>query len=422
MFLPSINDRRSTMEHRSLDGESRSPELRAILIILGILSTTIVALRTYIRSKMLHSFGWDDGFMILAQIFALGTGVAEGLENKYGLGYHTWEQPKGSKVPYLQAFYASIVGFAVAMCIVKIAILFQYRRVFTVPVMQTITFYGLIFMFCWTVTSTFLTTLVCVPVAKFWDSTIPGRCLPVLTAWYVLAAFNLSTDIIVFCLPLPVIGGLKLPRRQKTMLLSVFSLGFFTCAISIYRIHTLKHAALAKDPMWDNVDAATWSFIEINMAVVAACLPTLRPMFSKLMPRLFASSYGRSNNPSSYGQFDVSPNSQRLRTFPRTKTEERNKHSTNDETPLCDNDSILKPPASYRSFSRLHPTMSVNITGGQQRENNREETGHLSPESETGQSVGGIKATTVIVQKVLSKETTGEEWEMNRVSGSYETL
>ncbi|KAF6528073.1 hypothetical protein HZS61_008375 [Fusarium oxysporum f. sp. conglutinans] len=168
---------------------------------------------------MLHSFGWDDGLMILAQIFALGTGVAEGLENKYGLGYHTWEQPKGSKVPYLQAFYASIVGFAVAMCIVKIAILFQYRRVFTVPVMQTITFYGLIFMFCWTVTSTFLTTLVCVPVAKFWDSTIPGRCLPVLTA----------------------------------------CLGFFTCAISIYRIHTLKHAALAKDPMWDNVDAATWS-------------------------------------------------------------------------------------------------------------------------------------------------------------------
>ncbi|KAG7414995.1 hypothetical protein Forpi1262_v016792 [Fusarium oxysporum f. sp. raphani] len=319
---------------------------------------------------MLHSFGWDDGFMILAQIFALGTGVAEGLENKYGLGYHTWEQPKGSKVPYLQAFYASIVSFTVAMCIVKIAILFQYRRVFTVPVMQTITFYGLIFMFCWTVTSTFLTTLVCVPVAKFWDSTIPGRCLPMLTT----------------C----------------------------TCAISIYRIHTLKHAALVKDPMWDNVDAATWSFIEINMAIVAACLPTLRKMFSKLMPRLFASSYGRSNNPSSYGQFDVSPNSQRLRTLPRTKTEERVKRSTNDETPLCDSDSILKLPASYRSFSRLQPTMSVNITGGQQRENNREETGHLSPESETGQSVGGIKATTVIVQKVLSKETRGEKWEMNR--------
>lgn len=112
------------------------------------------------------------------------------------------------------------------MCPVKISILLQYRRVFAVRFMQLITFYAVIFMSAWTVTLCFLLTLVCLPVAKFWDSTIPGQCLDSLTIWYVLAGFNLATDLAIFCLPLPVIRSLQLPRKQKVMLIAVFGLGF----------------------------------------------------------------------------------------------------------------------------------------------------------------------------------------------------
>jgi hypothetical protein len=60
-----------------------------------------------------------------------------------------------------------------------------------------------------------------------------------------------------------------------------------TCAISIIRIQTLRVAAETQDPTYDNAPAAYWSFLELIIGVIAACLPTLRPIFVKLMPRLF---------------------------------------------------------------------------------------------------------------------------------------
>ena len=41
--------------------------------------------------------------------------------------------------------------------------------------------------------------------------------------------------------------------------------------------------------MWDNVGAATWSFLELTTGAIAACLPTLKPVFLACMPRLFGS-------------------------------------------------------------------------------------------------------------------------------------
>lgn len=59
-----------------------------------------------------------------------------------------------------------------------------------------------------------------------------------------------------------------------------------TCVISIIRIQTLRVAAETQDPTYDNAPAACWSFLELTIGVIAACLPTLRPLFVKLMPKL----------------------------------------------------------------------------------------------------------------------------------------
>lgn len=63
-----------------------------------------------------------------------------------------------------------------------------------------------------------------------------------------------------------------------------------TCIISVYRITTLKAAADSVDPAWDNTDAAVWSLLELSIGVLAACLPTLKPLFAMALPRLFGSS------------------------------------------------------------------------------------------------------------------------------------
>ena len=91
--------------------------------------------------------------------------------------------------------------------------------------MQWITAGGVAFVGAWTIMISFLLTLICMPVAAFWDDSVEGRCLDSLTVWYVMASFNLITDVALFILPLPVIHSLQLPRRQKWTLIIVFGLG-----------------------------------------------------------------------------------------------------------------------------------------------------------------------------------------------------
>jgi hypothetical protein len=53
---------------------------------------------------------------------------------------------------------------------------------------------------------------------------------------------------------------------------------------------------MSEDPPWDNVGAAMWSAIELNVAIICASLPTLRPLAAKFIPGL--SSQGSRGNAS----------------------------------------------------------------------------------------------------------------------------
>jgi hypothetical protein len=57
------------------------------------------------------------------------------------------------------------------------------------------------------------------------------------------------------------------------------------CIISILRLHALKVAVETTDPTWDDEAAATWPTLELNMGIVCSCLPTLRPLMTRIVPR-----------------------------------------------------------------------------------------------------------------------------------------
>ncbi|KKA20690.1 hypothetical protein T310_5272 [Rasamsonia emersonii CBS 393.64] len=64
------------------------------------------------------------------------------------------------------------------------------------------------------------------------------------------------------------------------------------CITSIIRLVSLKVIADSSDPTYDNVGAATWSSIECNTGIICACLPTLRPLISRILPRFLSSLSG----------------------------------------------------------------------------------------------------------------------------------
>lgn len=62
------------------------------------------------------------------------------------------------------------------------------------------------------------------------------------------------------------------------------------CIISVYRMFTLKAGVISTDPSWENIGAAIWSCIELNVSIIASTLPTLRPLMARVLPGIGLSS------------------------------------------------------------------------------------------------------------------------------------
>lgn len=61
------------------------------------------------------------------------------------------------------------------------------------------------------------------------------------------------------------------------------------CIISIIRVPTLRAAAGAADPTFDNIGASIWTIAEVNAAITCSSLSTLRPLFFKMGSNLTSS-------------------------------------------------------------------------------------------------------------------------------------
>lgn len=114
-----------------------------------------------------------------------------------------------------------------ALFATKLTFLLQYWRVIAIQNMRKIFYVAMFIVLGWGISAVFVEIFICKPISAFWDPKgTPGKCIPNLPQWYINAAGNIITDLIVFILPLPVIGKLNLAKGQKYSLLGIFCLGF----------------------------------------------------------------------------------------------------------------------------------------------------------------------------------------------------
>jgi hypothetical protein len=115
--------------------------------------------------------------------------------------------------------------YNLALVLTKISIVLQYMRIFTQKKIQKLCFImiGILIVYgIWTIFGSFF---MCLPVAYFWDKTIDGHCMNQLAFWFSNSALNITTDILVFAFPMPLLHALQLPRNQKIGLMIIFAFG-----------------------------------------------------------------------------------------------------------------------------------------------------------------------------------------------------
>ena len=115
------------------------------------------------------------------------------------------------------------------------------------------------------------------------------------------------------------------------------------CVVSIIGAPQVRDVSLT-DPSWSDVDGIIWSIVELNVGVVSACLPALRPLFNYL-------SKGRSSPDSHVKQDTLSSDSTtiKLRSFHKNWSSRGNKKPTSasHEGPFVRLDNPIDPPHGW---------------------------------------------------------------------------
>lgn len=81
--------------------------------------------------------------------------------------------------------------------------------------------------------------------------------------------------------------NVNVSRRTKLSLFFVLGLGCFATACAVVRITYLGTYGSSGDWLWDTVDLARWSIMELNTSIVAGSLPSLRPLFKKFLGTVY---------------------------------------------------------------------------------------------------------------------------------------
>jgi hypothetical protein len=63
------------------------------------------------------------------------------------------------------------------------------------------------------------------PVNKFWDPSVPGKCIKQVDFFRYNGVANMTLDVLVLCLPYPMTWRLQTTARQKLILTGIVLLG-----------------------------------------------------------------------------------------------------------------------------------------------------------------------------------------------------
>ncbi|GAB7364856.1 hypothetical protein MBLNU230_g5649t1 [Neophaeotheca triangularis] len=290
----------------------RSEAVLAVTITFATLMTLFVFFRMVSRLGVVKKLYFDDYFMLLAWLLAFGLSFAICFGTAYGLGRHERYVPLNWQPALKKANYVFSVLYNPALMATKTSILAFYLTLSkTNRTFRWATIGTLFIVNAGGIALTMLTIFQCRPVGAVFMSPIPetANCTDIVTIYLSSAPLNIITDCMILFLPMPILTGMRLPKKQKIILVITFGFGIFVAVVDVVRIVYLQSASMTRlaeiqanasegtsssgtdsrnaelnDFTWYASLSFMWSGVEVNVGVMCACVPALKPLVSRFLP------------------------------------------------------------------------------------------------------------------------------------------
>ncbi|KAL4899070.1 hypothetical protein BDW74DRAFT_189542 [Aspergillus multicolor] len=251
--------------------EDRSrPALIGIWVVTAI-SAMVVIVRLYARRVLIRGLGWDDLFIVLAQLVSWATMALCTQILRHGSGRHLsamlLEAPE-SLVKMYKWLVTTQMVYMFNLWLCRVSGLTFYARLNPMP--QFIFYLRLSFAFVtavW-VAQTLIIAFQCIPLAALWDQSIKGRCIGSGVTFISTGALTI------------IVMGLQAKTARKLALLGILCFGILTSVLRmISMIVAVEHE---DDATWYFSPVVAWTCAEVSAAIVALSLPALRSIFGFL--------------------------------------------------------------------------------------------------------------------------------------------
>ncbi|KAI0836992.1 hypothetical protein F5Y06DRAFT_305051 [Hypoxylon sp. FL0890] len=310
MTMDSAKHARAAREV-NLDDDQRS------MIIGSIVSCMILALITFLmrlasRRVKKSTFIVSDYLVACGLLCAYGVSAMMLWATALGLGLHIELVPPANiRLFFLSIFVVEIV-YSIGFVLIKLSIMALYRQLFPTRFMFICTRFLGAFVIMWGVALTLVSIFSCNPIRGFWDLDIGAKCIN--TQWFFIGNSipNILADICLLCLPMRDVWTLQLGLRSKIIISVLFALGSFVIVASGLRIHFTLNLDPSDIP-WSYVDAEVWTAVEMNVAIMCCCLPTVRPIVTFLVPHSLKQAFSGVSASASSGKHEYKPQGSRPR-------------------------------------------------------------------------------------------------------------
>ena len=132
---------------------------------------------------------------------------------------------KADRTAY-QYTYAQTIIYVIGLYFVKLSLLILLYRVFGVNRYFRWANYAVVaFWTLYSVTDTFIVIFQCIPIHKAWAPEIDGHCINLIELGVSSGYINISTDLMILLLPIPMVWSLQLSVKNRLAIMSIFATG-----------------------------------------------------------------------------------------------------------------------------------------------------------------------------------------------------
>ncbi|KAL0942098.1 uncharacterized protein CTRU02_204861 [Colletotrichum truncatum] len=263
-----------------------------------IFITIIMGMRMWARLVITKALGVDDIIMAVGTLATISLSITVMVSVVRGIGKMKADIPLEAWEPMLLSLWVARLIYAVAMLLVKVALLLFYLRLDNRPMMRVAVYSLMVVIFGMGIAHFVVSVIECSPPAVFWTSrgdrgVYMRQCMTQAMQqafWDAAGILVIVTDICLWACPIPMIWGLQLPKRQKWVVSGIFAFGIISVVAGCVRFYYVRQLANEPELYRQLADSLIWYALELYVAIFCGCSSALKVFCKRYFPSLLGSS------------------------------------------------------------------------------------------------------------------------------------